>query len=204
MPASQQNGHDFDNEMKVVFNVAGVSYTSLHDIPPEFNDGIATSVKSSVGDSCDCGDAVRMFHNSLLDRYHVIRARFEQVGTQKHLREVDEFDMSESRELLWGTLTLEDINALDGLTKTYRPGREDIRKAVHSLKKELNAKSGYMQFRPKMDSKQHRLQCSIPKWSQLLARSPRRVISHATDGVFRGFQLTLIRDSARRIRRERN
>lgn len=204
MTASQQNGHDFDNEMKAIFNVKDIGYTSLHDIPPEFNDEIATSVKSSVGDTCDCGDALRMFHNSSLPKYHIIRGRFQQVGDKKYLREVDEIDLSNSTELLWGTLTLADVIALDELTKTYRSGKEDIRKAVHKLKKELNAKSGLMQFRPKMDSKQHRLQCSISKWPLLLAKNPQRIIAHTTDGMFRGNQLTLTRESPKRIRKARN
>ena len=201
--ASQQNGHDFDNEMKAIFKVTDVGYTSVHDIPAQFNGGTDASVKSSVGDTCDCGDAIRMWHNSLLPNYHMIRGRFEQVGTQKHLREVHEVNLSLSTELLWGTLTLDEITKLNELTKSYRPGNEEIRKAVHVLKKELNAKSGFMQFRPKMDSQQHRLQCSIPKWSRFVTAIPDRVISHTTDGMFRGTQLTIIRESVRRIRKAR-
>ena len=203
MPASQQNGHDFDNEIKTIYNVHNVPYTSPHDIPEEFNDGIAASVKSSVGDTCDCGDALRMFNNSSLDKYQMIRGRFEQVGEQKHLREVHLVDLSLSTEILWGTITHSDVVALSELTKTYRPGREDIRKAVHSLKDELNKKSGLMQFRPKMDSQQRRLQCSIPKWTEFIRLNPTRVLEHTTIGLFRGTQLTLIKESLRRIRKAR-
>jgi hypothetical protein len=204
MSASQQNGHDFDNEVKTIFNVTGNGYTSTHDIPAQFNDGIDASIKSSVGDTCDCGDALRMFNNSMLEQYQMIRGRFEQVGTQKHLREVHLLNLALSRELLWGSITLEEVIRLNELTKTFRPGKEDIRKEVHKLKKELNAKSGFMQFRPKMDSKQHRLQCSIPKWSKLVQKHEDRVIYHTTNGMFKGTQLTLVRESGRRIRRERH
>ena len=204
MPASQQNGHDFDNEIKRIYNVVNVCYTSPHDIPSEFNDGIPASIKSSVGDTCDCGDALRMFHNSQLEQYQLIRGRFEQVGEQKHLREVHLVDMSKTLNVLWGTLTLEEVTALNELTKSYRPGNEDVRKAVHTLKNELNKKSGFMQFRPKMDSAQHRLQCSIPNWSKLIKDHPERVLHHTTTGLFRGIQLTVIRESVRRIRRARS
>jgi hypothetical protein len=204
MPASQQNGHDFDNEIKQLFAVSNVGYTSLHDIPAQFNDDTPASVKSSVGDTCDCGDAIRMFNNSGLQKYQMIRGRFEQVVDSKHLREVDWVDLSNSSELLWGTLTLAEVTSLDELTKTFRSGREDIRKAVHQLKKELNAKSGFMQFRPKMDSSQHRLQCSIPSWSKLINAHPERTLYHTDTGMFRGSQLTLVRESPRRIRRERH
>jgi hypothetical protein len=204
MPASQQNGHDFDNEIKNIYNVHDVSYTSPHDIPEEFNDGIPASVKSSVGDTCDCGDALRMFNNSKLDKYQMIRGRFEQVGGQKHLREVHLIDLSKSTEILWGTITHDDVVALSELTKTYRPGNEDVRKAVHSMKDELNKKSGLMQFRPKMDSQQRRLQCSIPKWTDFVRLNPTRVLEHTTTGLFRGTQLTLIKESLRRIRKARS
>lgn len=203
MAAAQQNGHDFDNEVKAIYKVTDVGYTSLHDIPAQFNDGVDASVKSSVGNTCDCADALRMFYNSQLPKYQMIRGKFEQVGNQKHLREVHHMDMSASTVLLWGSLAVEDVERLHELTKTYRPGKEDVRKSVHALKKELNAKSGFMQFRPKMDSKQHRLQCSIPHWSRFVAAVPERIISHTTDGLFRGSQLTVIRDSLRRIRKAR-
>ena len=203
MPASQQNGHDFDNEIKRIYNVVNVCYTSPHDIPSEFNEGIPASIKSSVGDTCDCGDALRMFHNSQLEQYQLIRGRFEQVGEQKHLREVHLVDMSKTLNVLWGTLTLEEVTALNELTKSYRPGNEDVRKAVHTLKNELNKKSGFMQFRPKMDSEQHRLQCSIAKWSQFIASHPERILHHTMTGAFRGTQLTTIRESLPRIRRAR-
>ena len=203
MPASQQNGHDFDNEIKKIYNVHSVSYTSPHDIPAELNEGIPASIKSSVGDTCDCGDALRMFNKSQLDKYQMIRGRFEQVAEQKHLREIHLVNLSNSTELLWGSLTPDEVTALSELTKTFRPGREDIRTAVHLMKKELNAKSGIMQFRPKMDSEQHRLQCSIPKWVNFIKSNPARVIEHTTTGLFRGTQLTLIKDSLRRIRKAR-
>jgi len=203
MPPSQQNGHEFDTEIKRIYNVTDVGYTSIHDIPSEFNEGIPASIKSSLGDTCDCGDAVRMFHNSQLERYQIIRGRFEQVGEQKHLREVHLVDMSKSTNLLWGTLTLEEVIALSELTKSYRPGNEDVRKAVHTLKDQLNRKSGLMQFRPKMDSAQHRLQCSISKWSQLIMAHPERVLYHTVTGMFRGIQLTIVKNSLPRIRRAR-
>jgi hypothetical protein len=203
MSASQQNGHDFDNEIKRIYNVVNVGYTSPHDIPSEFNEGIPASIKSSLGDTCDCGDAVRMFHNSQLEQYQLIRGRFEQVGEQKHLREVHLVDMSNSMNLLWGTVTLEETTALSELTKSYRPGNEDVRKAVHALKNELNKKSGLMQFRPKMDSAQHRLQCSIPNWSKLITTRPERVLYHTVTGLFRETQLTTVKNSLPRIRRAR-
>lgn len=203
MPASQQNGHEFDTEIKRIYNVTDVGYTSIHDIPSEFNEGIPASIKSSLGDTCDCGDALRMFHNSQLERYQLIRGRFEQVEQQKHLREVHLVDMSNSMNLLWGTLTLEEVIALNELTKSYRPGNEDVRKAVHALKDELNKKSGFMQLRPKMDSAQHRLQCSISKWSELIAAHPERILYHTLTGMFRGIQLTTIKNSLPRIRRAR-
>jgi hypothetical protein len=204
MPASQQNGHDFDNEIKNIYDVHDVSYTSPHDIPAEFNTGIPASIKSSVGETCDCGDALRMFNNSQLEKYQMIRGRFEQIGEQKHLREVHIVDLSRSTEILWGSLTLDEVIALSELTKTFRPGREDIREAVHTMKKQLNAKSGFMQFRPKMDSEQHRLQCSIPKWSNFIQSHPTRMIEHITNGLFHGTQLTLVKESLRRIRRARS
>ena len=205
MPASQQNGHDFDKEIKKIYNVKSVSYTSHHDIPEEFNDGIPASVKSSVGDTCDCGDALRMFNNSNLDKYQMIRGRFEQVGEQKHLREVHLVDLSKSNEILWGKVTYDEVVALTELIKTYRPGDKTIHKAIHSMKAELNKKSGMMKFRPKMDSqKQRRLQCSIPKWTEFIKSNPTRVIDHTTTGLFRGNQLTLIKESLPRTRKARS
>jgi hypothetical protein len=203
MPASQQNGHDFDEEIKNIHAVGKTSYTAKHDIPAECNGDVPLSVKSSVGDGCDSGDALRMYDNAELSCYQVLRGQFEQVGGQKHLRQLHLVDMSKSTALLFGANTRDDLVALDTLTKSYRPGREDIHRAVHAMKNTLNARSGYMQFRPKMDSQQHRLQCSIPKWSAFVAEHPERVLYHSTAGIYRGVQLTLVRDSLRRIRQAR-
>lgn len=203
MPASQQNGHDFDNEIKHVYGVGKTDYTARHDIPAEFNEGIPVSVKSSVGDTCDCGDALRMYDNTAT-ALHTLRGQFEQVGTEKHLRQLHLVDLSHSTELLWGGNTRDDLVHLDRLTKTYRPGREDIRAEVHAMKNTMNARSGFMQFRPKMDSSQHRLQCSIAKWSDFVAKHPERVLDHSTTGLYRGVQLTLVRNSLRRIRQARH
>ena len=198
--ASQQNGHDFDNEMKAVFGVTSANYTARHDIPEELNGGNFASVKSSVGDSCDCGDALRMYENTELPNYHLIRGRFQQVGEQKHLKEIHHFNLSNSKEIMWGQVTREDVLRLRELTGSYRPGMEEIRKNVHKLKNELNKKSGFMKFRPKMDSKQHRLQCSIPEFAMLVKSHPSRIIAHTLTGIFNGIQLMLIRESGRRIR----
>lgn len=201
MAASQQHGHDFDNEVKAIYKVNGIGYTDVHDIPPEFNNGVPASVKSSVGNTCDCGDATRMYDNTCLPCYQMIRGRYQQVGDKKHLKEVTHVDLSNTKKLMWGDLTKDDVKRLSDLTKTYRPGREDIRKSVHQLKAELNKKSGLMKFRPKMDSKQARLQVSIPKWDEFIKTNPSRVIEHSTTGKFKGEQLTQVRDSPKRTRK---
>ena len=122
------------------------------------------------------GDALRFFQYESSKIHTGIVIAYQQEQDQKVLRHVYEIDL-DNRGLLWGSVTVEDIRALDSLIRSVPRGPRDpeTKQAIARLKHDLNEKSGIVKFNPKLDSKsQRRLQCSIskfPNYPELLKSS---------------------------------
>lgn len=181
-----------------------VAYTERDDIPARLNRGIPVSIKTYGGDTIFLGDALRMFENVSRPRYELITLGYHQHDENtKILTNVTEFDASNSRELLFGGVTEEEIRQLRQLIVSIPKGvaLPETKRAVTQLKNQLNQKSGYVKFNPKIDSgSQRRLQCSIPKYSRFLNSNRDRIIDYSEDGVLREVQLTRAIVSGRRVR----
>jgi hypothetical protein len=204
--ASQQHGFTWENEVKtLVFGMnEPVAYTERDDIPARLNRGIPVSIKTYGGDTIFLGDALRMFENVSRPRYELITLGYHQHDENtKILTNVTEFDASNSRELLFGGVTEEEIRQLRQLIVSIPKGvaLPETKRAVTQLKNQLNQKSGYVKFNPKIDSgSQRRLQCSIPKYSRFLSSNRDRNIDYSEDSVLREVQLTRTIVSGRRVR----
>jgi len=107
---------------------------------------------------------------------------------------------------LFGSLTRADIVRLDDLIRSVPPGEisGELHTQMHALKKELNARSGLIKFNPKVDKKtQRRLQCSLPKISELRFNAPHLIRSDVAGAVVRGVAIIASALSGRRVRNAR-
>lgn len=203
MPESQKHGFVFENDIKTtVFRVTSpCGYTEAHDIgkkdnPFDSNENI--SIKVTGRTTVDLGDALRVYGYSTAEKNTMVVAKYEQEPERKVIRGVYEIDLN-CRDVLWGSVTEQDIRQLSDLVKSMPHGVRDatIDKAITKMKKELNAKSGVIKFNPKLDSKdQRRLQCSIPKFASCSGI----ILSSTTEPVLRGVRIVDSIASGRRVR----
>jgi hypothetical protein len=206
MPESQLHGFTWENEVKrKVFNMdTSIGYTSIHDIPKEFNcmncnENI--SIKTTGSGTLCMGDPLRIWDYSDDEIHTGMVLRYRQEGGVKRLVSTREITLN-NRALLFGSVTREEIVALSDLIKSHPRDRRDpaIDAEIVRVQKELNAKSGIMQFNPKIQTKiQRRLQCSIPNYE-----SAEGLITATADGpVVRGVPITEVIDSTPRARNRR-
>ena len=156
------------------------------------------SVKTTGSNTVFLSDALRVYDYSPSDKHTAIVVQYKQVDQNKVVRSVYELDLS-NKELLFGTVTRQELVDLIQAIRSVPPGTPDIGllRTIHAMKKQLNSKSGVVQFNPKLDSKtQRRLQCSIPKFPQ----HPNLIRSHTTDPIVRGVSILANLVSGRRIR----
>jgi hypothetical protein len=202
MPESQRSGFTWeDNVLEAVFQTRRGGYTDPHDCPKERNRFDPTenvSVKTTGSNTVFLSDALRVFDYCPSDKHTAIVVQYTQTATNKVVRSVYELDLND-KELLFGSVTRQEIVDLIHLIRSVPPGppNPELRRNIHSMKKQLNDKSGIVQFNPKLDSKtQRRLQCSIPKFPQC----PNLVRSHTTEPIVRGVTILHCIDSGRRVR----
>jgi hypothetical protein len=199
MPESQ--AHGFIWEKSVLEGVYGIfntqqggSYTRKHDVPANENmiDHVNVSIKTAGGKSVDMGDARRVFDAAENEPITLLVLQYKQEGAEKVLKNVLEIDLSSSTEELFGEVTLAEIGELHDFLRAIPPGTASlaIREEYKQRARVLNSKSGALQFRPKVDSKnQRRLQCSFPDIGAFCENWPERIKSQNPSGIFKGVQL---------------
>lgn len=147
------------------------------------------------------GDALRVFEYEPDVEHTCIVIQYVQRGDEKVLTHVYELDLTH-REVLWGSVTKQDIEELDRLVRSMPANRRDpdIDKAITQKKRELNTKSGAIRFNPKIDSKtQRRLQCSIP----MFATCHSLIKTATSEPIVRGVPIVASVAGGRRIRKRR-
>ena len=187
MPESQQHGCIWEHFIKKdVYQVSQyIPYTAKFDIPKELNKhnpDANVSIKTTQGKSVDMGDALRVFENE--EKSQLLVLRYKQEGPKKKLQEILLCDMP-SQECLFGTVTKDEIQKLVTMIKAVPKGKPDEinLKEIHLYKEELNKKSGFIRFRPKLDSlSQRRLQCSIVDLDNLLGKNPSLLLEKNQEG----------------------
>lgn len=203
MPESQQHGYIWEDCIKRdVYQITQkIPYTAKYDIPKEYNtrnQNENVSIKTTQMKSVDMGDALRMYQNSEPTSLLVIR--YTQVEEKKRLSEIVNCQMP-SKETLFGTVSLEEVQTLDKMIKSVPKGKpeEALLKQIHEYKDTLNKKSGYAHLRPKLDSQsQRRLQCSIVNFEALLQKNQSLVRERNSEGKLYDIAIPLELDSSRR------
>lgn len=209
MAESQKHGFTFENEVLKAYglNPTTLSYTRAHDIPAELNskESQNVSIKTAGGKSVDMGDILRIFQETAPAGESILLTVlfYKQDGDKKKLKEIYQVDLTGMQPLLFGTTDKEELQAYVASVKAIPHGEvsADQRAAYKSGGAALNSKMGFLQVRPKVDSKnQRRVQCSFPDFHAFCTAHPDRIKSKITDGILHGHQLPLEIESGRRRR----
>jgi hypothetical protein len=218
MTESQAHGFIFQDALFIDIygatkdELRAISYTAKLDLPGELNrldPGIPVSCKvTGNANKVDMGDCLRIYDGvSSGAPYHLLVAAYTQddATNTKTITSIVEVDLTSATEALFGTLTRDEIAALDAVIKAVPHGRAPTaseRDGVYYFRDELHAKTGALQLAPKMDSKaQRRLQCSFGHFQRFIAANPHRVVAQGTPAAFRDHALSVsVIASGRRVR----
>ena len=206
----QAHGFEWENEIKTNIYLASkdeldtLPYTGKTDLPAKFNhlDGIDLSVKTSGKKNTVCmGDCLRVF-DSVSNPIHMAVINYSQELEQKKITTIIEMDLTDSRTLLFGSVTRSQIeelvNAVKSVPQNRKPTKEEKEKNEY-LKKSLNKISKAIIFNIKCNSTQSRVQCSFNKFQDFINNNPTRIIAQSNTNEFRGGCISNQICSSRRV-----
>jgi hypothetical protein len=211
MPRSQEFGFHVENLVRVKVHKlpAKANDTGIHDISKEENyfEKETESIKTTGMNSIDCGDVLRFFRYNMNDQHIMVIFRYKQIGPKRKIHEtlVMRYN-SEFNKVLFGTVTEEEIIALDTYVKSIPAnGRtSEHQKTYKKMAKDLKEKSGgWISYAPKVDSKkQRRVQCSIRTLDKFLEKYPQFIVSRSAGCSLHGITLDTEYDFGPRIRNQ--
>ena len=208
--------HGFSWEKEILRNVFGVTeaelkeikYTSKMDLPAHINrlDNCDVSIKTSCSQNVVCmADCLRVFDAVSSGKpIHMVVIYYLQDDTSntKKIINITEVDLTDSRDLLFGTLTRCQIEELDKLVKSVpqkRKPTEEEYNNMYSLRDSLQNLSGAIHLDIKCNSTQSRLQCSFNRFQQFVEKNPLKIVAKSNTNEFRGGTITTEITSSRRV-----
>ena len=211
---SQRHGFAFENSVREsVFGLSPISNdTNIHDIPCQLNcydERENCSIKTTGSQTICCGDILRFYNYDFTEKNTIIVIKYAQLPTNKKVESIYEIDYNrECHKLLFGDLPQQVIQ--DYVEKVKSIPRNVSGKEAKSIfdyieaKKQLQSYGHRIQINPKVDSKQSRVQCSIPNFTTLLQGF---IKSHSTPekpNLLRGHEIILSVESGIRQRKSKN
>lgn len=200
----QRHGFIWEKELLRIYGatpeeLSSISYTSKMDLPAAFNrlDHVDLSIKTTCNASTVCmADCLRMF-DEVQGQLHLTVIHYKQDQDVKKVVSIMEVDLTDSRSLLFGTLTREQLQELDRVVKSVpqkrKPTPEEYT-AMYTLRDTLQTLSGMIHLDIKCNSTQSRLQCSIHRFHQM-----GRIIAQSHTNEFRGGVISAELPSRRRV-----
>jgi len=205
--------HGFSWEKEIITNIyhatneelKEIKYTGKTDLPAKFNrlDNCDISVKTTGSKNAVCmGDCLRVF--DAMGAIHMVVIHYIQDDTtnQKKVANIIEIDLTNSRDLLFGTLTRSQIEDLDKAVKSVpqkrKPTEEEYNK-MYSIRDSLQKSSGAIHLDIKCNSTQSRLQCSFNHLQQFIEKNPSKIIAKSDTNEFRGGSISSHIASSRRV-----
>jgi hypothetical protein len=202
MPEVQSHGFSWQNDIFPIYGasteeIESIPYTSKMDLPASMNrvTGCDLSIKTAGQKNAVCmADCLRIY-DAVESPLHMILIRYKQIKNIKRLVSIIEIDLTNSRELLFGSLTREQIKTLDDAVKSVDQKKKptpEQHKHMYDIKKSLQKMSGLISLNIKCNSTQSRLQCSIPYkgFETFIKNNPNRIIEKSDTNEFRGGKLT--------------
>ena len=208
MNYTQSQGHGFqwqNDILQKVFNIPIVKNDrEKYDVPcinNKFDNEENISIKVSKTNTIDCGDIERFY--TIEKNTTIILLKYEQKGTKKILINIYEIEYNkELRDILFGTITKEDILQYVSLIKNIVKGKVtsfDYLRIKNELQKNHNM---YINISPKVDSKnQRRVQCSIPRIDILFKKYPQFIKYNSKLPLLRNVEIVSEIISCPRIRK---
>lgn len=208
--------HGFSWEKEIINNVFRVTkeemdeirYISKMDLPANLNrlDNCDISIKTTCKQHVVCmADCLRVFDSvSSGNSIHMIVIYYSQDETNKlkKIETITEINLTDSRDLLFGSLTRSQIEDLDKTVKTVpqkrKPTEEEYKK-MYSLRDSLQELSGAIHLDIKCNSSQSRLQCSFNNFQNFIESNPTRVVARSNTNEFRGGVISSQIISSRRV-----
>ena len=186
----------------------GIKYNSKMDLPSTLNhlDRCDVSVKTSCSINAVCmADCLRVYDavsNEKTIHLVVILYKQDDTANTKKISSIVEVDLTNSRDLLFGTLTRSQIEELDKAVKLVpqkRKPTDEEYKNMYSIRDRLQENSGAIHLDIRCNSTQSRLQCSFNHFQTFLEKNATRVIAKSNTNEFRGGVISSEIKSSRRI-----
>jgi hypothetical protein len=211
---SQSHGLFWDNEIRTkVFKLNDcINDTKKYDIDyfeNIYNKDENVSIKTTCGDSIDCGDILRFYEGNLEKKsYTIILLKYKQIFNQKEIKQVLEINYNENlKNILFGIISKSDLEEYVSFIKSIPKGivSKEVKNEYIRMKTELQTKYDmYINISPKVDSKnQRRVQCSIPKINELFTKYPEFIKYNSEECMVRGIEITKIIESPPRKRNKK-
>ena len=149
-------------------------YTSGMDIMKGLMSPYDYSIKTSKGNTVDCGDILRRRQET---DYNLVVGCYSQVGDNKvFYSEYTFYIRPEHEQKLWGKMNYNQLAEYVNYIKNIPAGREaqqETKTERTVLKNCIEDKNALIQINPKVDSKkQRRVQCSVKMSDLIKARIP--------------------------------
>jgi Zn-dependent M32 family carboxypeptidase len=132
----------------------------------------------------------------------VIHYTQDDTNNTKNVSSIVELDLTNSCELLFGTLTRSQIeelvNAVKSVPQKRKPTKEEYAH-MYSLRNTLQELSEAIHFDIKCNSTQSRLQCSFNQFEKFMDKNPTRVVAKSETHEFRGGAISPQIISSRRV-----
>ena len=217
---NEVQAHGFSWECELICNVFGVTievykqikYNSKMDLPANLNrlDGCDVSIKTSCNLNTVCmADCLRVFDAVTSgNSFHMVVVHYNQDDTNntKNIIAITEIDLTDSRDLLFGTLGRCQIEELDKLVKSVpqkrKPTQEEHKK-MYIMRDNLQIMSGAIHLDIKCNSSQSRLQCSFNRFQEFIEKNPKKIVAKSNNNEFRGGAISACITSFRRILRKK-
>lgn len=222
MPENQAHGKKWERDLGLNVYKAmqaeldTVSHTAPIDVPHEFNrlEGVDVSIKVTGKDTIDMADILRIYDEfGSGKKIHMTVVFWEQnTPTTKKIKSITEVDLTNSRELLFGSVKREQLVDLDTATKAVgkvRPSvsaeerAQKISSAKH-LRDELHRISGCMHFHLMIYTKEpSRVQGQFIRFYQFVKEHPARLVAESQTCEFRGGKIAEEIESTPRVRNKK-
>ena len=149
-------------------------YTSGMDIMKGLMSAYDYSIKTSKGNTVDCGDILRRRQET---DYNLVVGCYSQVGDNKVFHsEYTFYIRPEHEQKLWGRMNYNQLAEYVDYIKNIPAGREaqqETKTERTVLKNCIEDKNALIKIHPKVDSKkQRRVQCSVKMSDLIKARIP--------------------------------
>ena len=210
----QAHGFTWEDELKLnVYKATkeeldSIKYTAAIDLPAKYNhldSNVNLSMKTSNTLNTVCmGYPINIYKhvNNKDIPYHMTVVFYEQIDETKKIIKIIEVDLTDSKDILFKDITIEELTELDKYVKSIpqkRKPTEEEHKKMYEMKDKLDAKMNVFQINIKCNSQQSRIQCSINKFKKFIEEHPERIIAQSNTCEFRGGKISNEINSGQRV-----